>query len=146
MVNPFRETNWNPGAQERRRFAASLMIGFPCLAAALLIVMRLRGTDWHFTPPIILAAAGAALGALLWVTPPIARPVYVAWYAVACAIGFVVGNVALAAIYFLLFTPVGLVLRAMNRRSFRKNFDRAATTYWRDAKPPAEPAHYYRQF
>lgn len=146
MVNPFHETNWNPGVPERRRFAASLMIGFPCLAAVLLILIRLRGTEWHFTSPLIVAATGVALGALLWALPQIARPVYIAWYAIACSIGFVVGNLALAAIYFLLFTPIGLAMRARGRSSFRKGFDRAAPTYWADAKPPAEPAQYYRQF
>src|SRR5690349_16009171 len=101
MVNPFREINWNPGLPERRRFAASLMVGFPCLAAVLLVLIRIRETAWHLNPPLTLAAAGLALGALLWVVPQIARPVYVLWYAVAGCIGFVVANLALAAIYFL---------------------------------------------
>jgi hypothetical protein len=146
MVNPFSEINWHPGLPERRRFAASLMIGFPCLAAVLLIAIRLRGTAWHLNPPLTIAAAGLALGALLWLAPQIARPVYVVWYGVAASIGFVVANVALAAIYFLLVTPVGLAMRTFGRSGFRKGFDQAATTYWRDAKPSTDPAQYYRQF
>jgi hypothetical protein len=146
MVNPFREINWNPGIPERRRFAASLMLGFPCLASVLLVLIRVRGPAWHLNPPLTLAAAGVALGALLWVVPQLARPVYVVWYAIACSIGFVVSNLALTAIYYLLFTPVGLAMRAKSRTSFRKRFDRTASTYWCDAKSPADPAQYYRQF
>ena len=38
MVNPFKEVNWNPGPQERRKFALSLVIGFPCIAVVLLVL------------------------------------------------------------------------------------------------------------
>ena len=29
MVNPFNEVSWNPDLRERRKFALSLVIGFP---------------------------------------------------------------------------------------------------------------------
>ena len=146
MVNPFHEVDWQPDRRARRRFALSLLVGCPIIAVLLLVAARLQGAEGTHAAPLIVGLGGAALGLLLWVVPGIARPIYVAWYAVACAMGFVIGNLALAAIFFLLFTPLGLALRLCGRRTFRKEFDREAPTYWRDAPPARKPEAYYRQF
>ena len=58
MVNPFKEINWNPGPRERRKFALSLLIGFPCLAAMLLILGLLRGKGANF--PLVAVVGGDA--------------------------------------------------------------------------------------
>jgi sorbitol-specific phosphotransferase system component IIC len=146
VLNPFHEVNWRPGRPERRKFAASLVVGFPCVATALLIAQRVHSGTWIFSPALPLAAAGVTLGAILGAFPQIARPFYLVWYGVACALGFVTGNALLAAVYFLLVTPTGWVRRALGRPAFAKTFDRRATTYWRDAPKPAAASRYYRQF
>ncbi len=146
MLNPFQEINWRPDSTERRKFAVSLVIGFPCVATVVLLVQRWPNGAWNFSPALTLATAGVALGAVLWAFPQIARPFYVVWYGLACAIGFVTGNALLAAVYFLLVTPTGWVRRLLGKPSFSKTFDRRATTYWRDAPKPAPAARYYRQF
>ena len=52
----------------------------------------------------------------------------------------------LAAVYLVMFAPVGLLLRAMGRRQLSKGFDRNAPSYWRDGQTTDDPARYYRQF
>jgi hypothetical protein len=146
MMNPFSEINWNPDRKERRRFATTLMIGFPVVAAVLLVTLRWRGGSWELDTPLAVAGAGVGLGLILWLVPQIARPFFVAWYAVACGAGWLIGNVALAAIYLLIVTPIGLVRRAIGKSAFSKRFDRNAPTYWRDASPRAQAERYYRQF
>jgi hypothetical protein len=146
MMNPFRDVNWNPGREERRKFAASLAVGFPGVAAVLLVAGRWHGAEWNFGLPLAVGGSGAALGMILWLAPQIARPFYVGWHAVACSVGFVTGNLILAGVHLLLFTPVGLVRRAMGQGTFRKGFDKSAPSYWNDAPSPGDPARYYRQF
>ena len=146
MLNPFQEINWRPGLLERRKFAASLIVGFPCIATALLVVQRWHTGAWNFSPALTLATGGFTLGAVLWSLPQIARPFYVVWNGVACAIGFVTGNTLLAAVFFLLVTPTGWARRLLGKQSFSKTFDRRATTYWRDAPKPGAASRYYRQF
>ena len=146
MVNPFKEVNWNPGPQERRKFALSLIIGFPCIAAVLLLVGWLRGKGWNLPLAAIVGGGGLAVGLLLLALPQIARPFYVAWYFVACCIGLVVGNLALAIVFFVLVTGLGLLMRALGRRPVRKTFDKRAATYWQDAEQVDDPNRYYRQF
>ncbi|MDO8544524.1 MAG: SxtJ family membrane protein [Opitutaceae bacterium] len=145
-MNPFREVNWQPGLGERRKFAVSLIVGFPCVAAVLLVAGRLLGTGWNFRAALTVGGVGVAVGLLLWAVPQIARPFYVGWYAVACGIGFMIGNGVLAAIYLLMFAPVGLAMRMVGRSGLSKGFDRSVSSYWRDAQPRDDPERYFRQY
>ena len=146
MVNPFKEVNWNPGPRERRKFALSLVIGFPCLAVLFLLFGALRGRGWNFPPAALVGGGGLAVGLLLLAVPQLARPLYVAWYFVACCIGVVVGNLALAIVFFVVLTGLGLVMRALGRHPVRKGFDKRAATYWHDGEQVDDPKRYYRQF
>ncbi len=146
MVNPFHEVNWNPGPRERRKFALSLIIGFPCVAVVLLVLGLLRGKGWNLPLAAVVGGGGLGLGLVLLALPQLARPVYVAWYFVACCIGMVVGNLALAIVFFVLVTGLGLLMRALGRRPVRKTFDKRAATYWQDAEQVEDPNRYYRQF
>ena len=98
MLNPFQEINWHPGLPERRTFAASLIVGFPCVATFVLLAQRWHHGAWDFSPALTLATAGLTLGAILWALPQLARPFYVVWYGVTCALGFVTGNTLLGSI------------------------------------------------
>ena len=145
MVNPFKDTNWNPGIAERCTFARSLMIGFPIIAAVLALVGRVSTGGWK--PGLVwLGVIGCAVGAVLWLLPQIAKPFYLVWYFAACCIGIVVSNLLLAAFYYAVITPVGLLMRALGRDPMKRRFDRAAKTYWRDAEKSVAPARYFRQF
>ncbi len=146
MVNPFKEVNWNPGPQERRKFALSLVIGFPCIAVVLLLLGWLRGKGWNLPLAAEVGGGGLAVGLLLLALPQIARPIYVGWYFVACCIGTVVGNLALGIVFFVLVTGLGLLMRALGRRPLRKTFDKRAATYWQDPEQVDDPNRYYRQF
>jgi len=146
MVNPFKEVNWNPGPRERRNFAVSLMIGFPCFAALLLLLGALRGNGWNLPLAAAVGGGGLTAGLLLLALPQLARPIYVAWYFVACCIGVVVGNLALAVVFFVVLTGLGLVMRALGRHPVSKGFDKRAATYWHDGEPVDDPRRYYRQF
>jgi MFS superfamily sulfate permease-like transporter len=146
MVNPFKEVNWNPGPRERRKFALTLVIGFPCIAMVLLVLGWLRGKGWNLPLAAVVGGGGLAVGLLLLALPQIARPFYVCWYFVACCIGTVVGNLALGIVFFVLVTGLGLLMRALGRRPVRKTFDKRAATYWQDAEQVDDPNRYYRQF
>ena len=146
MVTPFKEVNWNPGPPERRKFALSLIIGFPCIAVVLLLVGVLRGKGWNLPLAAIVGGGGLAVGLVLLAVPQIARPIYVGWYFVACCIGLVVGNLALAIVFFVLLTGLGLIMRALGRKPVSKGFDKQAATYWHDGEQVDDPNRYYRQF
>lgn len=145
MINPFKDTNWNPGTAEKRKFSLSLIIGFPLLAAVFALVAWLRTGAWS-GGFVWLALIGAGLGLVLWCVPQIARPFYLVWYFVACSIGIVISNLLIAAFFYLLITPIGLVMRALGRDPLQKRFDRSHTTYWHDVEKVVDGERYFRQF
>ena len=146
MVNPFRDVNWSPGRRERRRFAASLMIGLPMVAGVLLVAGRLSRGDTSATMSLAVGGGGFTLGLLLWCLPNLAWPFYLVWHGIACALGLVIANLMLVAVYLLLVTPTGWAVRLGRRSAIRKGIDPGASSYWREAPPPDDPVQYYRQF
>ena len=146
MLNPFKEVNWQPDTAARRTFAKSLIIGFPCVALVFLLVGKLSSGAWNLEFALKLGGFGAGFGVLFYAMPAIAKPFYVVWYALACCIGLIVGNVLLGLIFYVLVTGIGLLKRLGRRQAIRKTPDPQATTYWADAPPAPEPKRYYRQF
>jgi hypothetical protein len=145
MMNPFAYVNWNPDTRARRKFAASLIIGFPAIAVLLALISFLKGRHaGHF--PIWLGGLGLAAGMILWLLPQIAKPFYLAWYFLGCCIGIVVGNVLFSLFFLLVFTPLGMLLRLRKNPPISRGFDKLAKTYWRDAEKTVDVKRYYRQF
>jgi hypothetical protein len=145
MVNPFKDVNWHPDRVARRSFAVSLMIGFPVLAALFAVIAWWQTGKWG-SGYLWLGGVGSGVGAILWVVPQLARPFYLLWHFLACCIGIVVSNALLAAFYYVVITPTGLVMRILGRDPMRRRWDASVTSYWTDAQTPVEPERYFRQF
>ncbi len=145
MINPFKDTNWNPGLAERRDFARSLIIGFPILAGVLQLISQYsHGT---FKPGLFfLGEFGCLAGVILWVFPQISRPFYLIWYFAACCIGIVMSNVLVALFFAIVLTPTGLIMRALGRDPMARRLDPSSKSYWTDAEKAIDPARYFRQF
>lgn len=145
MINPFSEVNWNPDRLARRKFAVSLIIGFPVIAALFSAIAFLKHHSLnHFF--VWLGVIGLAAGIILWLLPQIARPFYLVWYFIACCMGFVMGNLLFALFFYLIFTPLGLLLRLRRDPGLTKGFDKSRKSYWRDAEKQVDLKRYYRQF
>jgi hypothetical protein len=146
MLNPFKEINWEPDRNERQKFARSLIIGFPFVALLLILAGRWHTGLWRIDGPLWICGVGVCAGMLFLVLPAIARPFYVTWYFVGACIGIVVGNVLLAAAFYILITGIGLLKRLFGRQPILKKPDKSAATYWREADQPADPQRYYSQY
>ncbi|MEO6785288.1 MAG: SxtJ family membrane protein [Chthoniobacteraceae bacterium] len=145
MINPFREINWKPTHGELRAFGKVIAFGFPIVAALLGVSAWLRSHVWPAWT-LWLGAAGLAVGLACMFVPRAARPLYLAWMAVGCCIGLVVGNAVLAVIYFLIVTPIGLALRLAGRDPLRRAIKRERKSYWDDAQKAGDSERYFRQY
>jgi hypothetical protein len=147
MINPFKEINWKPGESELRKFAWSLIIGFPSLA---LIFFNAKWIKTGALPEVSffikLAVIGALVGLVCLLLKPLARPLYVVWYALACCIGIVMANLLFMLMFYGLFTPIGLFMRLIGRDALKLKFQRGTPSYWQDAEPAPPPAQYFRQY
>lgn len=147
MINPFKEINWKPGASELSKFAWSLVIGFPCLALVFFIAKWAKvGALPQAAFFIKLAVIGASVGLACLALKPLARPLYVVWYALACCIGIVMANLLFALLFYGLFTPMGLFMRLIGRDPLKLKFQRGTLTYWLDAESAPPPAQHFRQY
>jgi hypothetical protein len=85
-------------------------------------------------PPTTLAivmAIGASAFLLIGATLPRAlRPVYILWMALAIVLGFIMTRVILTLVFFLVVTPIGLVMRMIGKDPLTKGADPSADTYW----------------
>jgi hypothetical protein len=135
----FQHVKWSPDTAELRRFALSMVIGFGVLGG--IAVLRHRGIV-PLATGLWIAGLVLAVAALV---PGLGRCVYLGVYVVSGAIGFLVSNVLLTLVYYLLFTPIGLVLRLVGKDPLRLRA-RAANSHWQPHGTREDERAYYRRY
>lgn len=99
-------------AREGRQFAFTVGVAF-------LLVGGISAWRGHHLPPRILWTLGGLLLLSGAVIPSRLGPVYRAWMWLGHTIGRVVSPVVIGAMYFLVITPTGVVLRLLGRNPLR---------------------------
>jgi Saxitoxin biosynthesis operon protein SxtJ len=92
-----------------------------------------------------LGGAGGVLGLLGLVAPTALAPVFSAWMMAAFPIGWVVSRVVLAALFYLVFTPIALVFKLIGRDPLHRRRP-TASSYWMAKPAPADSSQYFKQF
>lgn len=138
------DIDWKPSPRKLRQFAAASLVGFPLIGLLLTKLLPLA----KVTPPDNLITIGAIIGVIVCVLglliPRAVTPVYLALVILFFPVGFVLGWVLLPAIYYLVFTPIGLGLRLLGKDPMERRWGQ--DSYWSERKPMPAPATYYRQY
>ena len=74
------------------------------------------------------------------------RWIYLGWLYAAFPIGWTLSHILLAAGYYLVLTPMGLLARWLREDPLERKLDRDAATYWTERRPPRDVRRYFRQF
>ena len=135
------EINWNPSTRELRQFAG---IWFPAFWILVGGLCGYKTGSLPITAAIWSAAFVVSLVGYLWL--PFMRVIFVGWMCAAFPIGWTVSYLLLAAIFFLVLTPIGLGMRLFGRDPMLRAFDRSANTYWVPHNPGGDPRRYFKQF
>lgn len=132
-----------------RWFGAPVALFF-ALVGALALYGALPPTTAH-----VAWAVGAAL-LLLYYLPSWAmssaaarrwrRRLYLGWMYAAYPFGLVTSTIVLAAVYYLVVTPIGLLLRVTGRDPLNRKFDARAESYWQPRRKRENLESYFRQF
>jgi hypothetical protein len=132
--------DFHPSRRQLAVFGAVWLVFFATVGG----IVHYRGGSWAAVA--ILWTVGAVVPAVGWLYPPLMRIVYVAMACAAFPVGFVVGQVALAGVYYLVLTPTGLLLRAFGYDPLNRRFDAQAETYWTRRTSERSVDRYFRQF
>jgi hypothetical protein len=125
---------------------ANNLVGLSIPLLLMLIALPVKmGTNSRF-----VAATCVFIGVLLGVIALISRPagqgIYDFWMRAAEPIGHTLSIVMLVLAFYLVFMPVGLIMRLLGKDPLSRAFDRQAGTYWVEHNPAAEPERYFKQF
>ncbi len=120
-------------SDEGRKFGLTVGIAFLVLGT----ISRWRG---HDTAPLILWGAGGSLSLLGLLIPSRLGPVYRGWMKGAELLSKVTTPVFMGVVYFLVITPMGIVMRLLGKNPLVHRAE--SETYWktRQPRPDAEEA------
>ena len=108
--------------KELRNFGIVIAIAFAILGSIVL---------WRGKPTFLYFYGISGLFLILGLIVPMAlTPIEWVWMKFAKALGFVMNYVILTIVFFLVITPIGLILRLTGKDPLRLKFDNNARTYW----------------
>ncbi len=127
------------GGREIQRFAAVLSAALILLAALLFYVRR--------DAVLTLAVTGGTIALILAAIfiPQRLRWLHRVWMGLAFFLGGIVLRVILTIFFYLILTPIGLMLRALGKNPVPRHFKHPAESYWLERTTPAPGAETYRR-
>jgi ABC-type uncharacterized transport system permease subunit len=135
------EINTNPARKELRQFAA---IWFPlfCAGVGALLFWKVEAVRWA----VGVWIAGGALGVTGWIVPALIKPIFVGLQYATYPISWVVSHVLLAVVYYLMVTPLGLVMGVFGHDPMARRKGMTERTYWREREPERDEESYFRRY
>ena len=127
----------DPPRSTLRWFAAIWLVWFTALGCAA----WLRGND---PAAVALVAVALLIGPLGLVRPAAVRPVFVGALVLTFPVGWVVSRVLLGAVFYCVFTPLGLFFRLIGRDALGRRFRPDLASYWSPKATPDDIRSYFR--
>ena len=95
----------------------------------------------------ILLTAGAILLILGVTIPAILKYIYWVWMIFATIIGWIMTRMILSLMFYMIFTPIGFILRLFGKQFIELNWNKTDSTYWKyRTKSIFEKEDYEKQF
>ncbi|MDG2123640.1 MAG: SxtJ family membrane protein [Verrucomicrobiales bacterium] len=137
--------DWNPDESKLRQFGYICLGGFGVIS----VVVGIRFGHFaaaSYAVPGMLWGVGVVAALLAAINAKLLKPLYMVLMAVAAILGPIMSTLALALIFFLVFTPVSLFFKITGRDELKLKLDPRAPSYW--VKPPEKPEveRYFRQY
>ena len=95
---------------------------------------------------IALALVGVVGALAIVVAPALGSRIYRGWMLSALPMSWTVSRLALGVVYYVVLTPIGLLLRATGYDPLALRSDPTATSNWIKRDRPRDPDRYFRQF
>ena len=130
-----------PAASKRelRKFGLTVGLAFLVLGG----ISRWRG---HELPPLVLCTLGTLLIVPALLGPAVLGPVQRGWMRFAEVVGAFNTRLILGLLFYLVFTPVGFLMRLFRDPMTRSMRDVERSQWVRRKVEPVDPARYQQQF
>ena len=143
------EINLRPDNKTLRQFGVIAIFGFGFVAAiahfeVLIFAMGLGAAKPWVVNIFVGLAAYAGVCSLVF--PKANLPIYLGLTILSYPIGFVLSYVIMGTLFFLIITPIGVVMRLAGRDPLNRKLEPDAESYWLDCRPARDKASYFRQF
>ena len=99
------------------------------------------GSNWRW----FIGGSGLCLILGLFL-PFLLKPFYKVWMIFAFLLGWVMTRIIVTLTFFLIFTPVGFVLRILGKDLLNEKIDRSVSTYWLRHEPISDKSRYLKQY
>jgi O-antigen/teichoic acid export membrane protein len=130
----------------QQKVKTSQLRSFGLIVGGVFAFLGLWPQVYHGSSPRLWALTVAVmliLPALIF--PSSLRPFYQGWMKVGQLLGWINTRIILGVIFYLLFFPVGLIMRLFGRDPMNRKFDSDATTY-RVTRQPRPGSHMKHQY
>src|SRR2546422_2590579 len=124
--------------KQLRSFAFIVATGFVIIATTPLILRHRAPRGWALLIALMFGASGVLV-------PTALRQVYRVWMTAGELLGWVNCTVILGALYYLLFTPIRLLMATAGYDPMNRSFDRNSSTYRniRKSRPVSQMTHQF---
>lgn len=118
-----------------------ITMGTAFLAISLFIFVRHK----HNSVPGFIISSIFFMAAFM--APEVLKPVYIIWMKLALILSWINTRIILLIIFYLLFAPVGIILRLLGRDPLDRKIEKNKESYWKkNEKHQFNPLDYERQF
>jgi len=101
--------------------------------------------QWQLMPNYYWFGVAAVIAIWAMLAADSMRGLYTGWMRVAMLIGHVINTLVLAIVFFLVITPMGIVMRMLGKDPMRRSLDRGVASYRVGSKVRAKD-HFERPF
>ena len=142
IVDPFSPGGVQPEGTPRELRQFSAVAGAILLAVAAVHLWRGGGIP----AALAWAGAGVLVAGAGFLAPDLVRPVFAALMVLTKPVGRMISLLVLAAVYFAVFTPLGILFRLAGRDSLTLRRRPPGGSFWAAVPEPGDLRRYLKQY
>ncbi len=118
------------------------------MAAILTVIGFVQYLLWgHIKTATVFWIIAASIFVIGMVLPVVLKPLYWIWLKLAAGLAWFNTRLIMFLVFYLIFSPIGLILRLLRKDLIKQRWDKNAASYWiRRPDIPLNPESYENQY